>query len=70
MDDDQCKNLQEFYNRDEVFKLMKQKSIYPYEYVDRFGKSDEKKLPWKDTFYSKLKMKRSSNQGYEHAQQI
>ena len=68
MDDDQCKNLQEFYNRDEVFKLMKQKSIYPYEYVDRLGKSEEKKLP--DTFYSKLKMKRSSNQDYEHAQKI
>ena len=49
---------------------MRQKGIYPYEYVNRLGKFEETKLPWKNKFYRKLKMKLSSDQGYEHAQQI
>ena len=34
LDDDQCKHLREFYKEDEVFRLMKRKSVYPYEYTD------------------------------------
>ena len=34
LDDDQCKNLKEFYNEEEAFKLMRRKGVYPYEYMD------------------------------------
>ena len=29
LDDDQCKNLKEFYREEEVFRLMRRKGVYP-----------------------------------------
>ena len=58
LDDDQCKNFREFYKGDEVFKLMKRKG----EYMDGWEKLEEAKLPLKNAFYSKLKMKNISDQ--------
>ena len=37
LDDDQCKNLREFYEKEEAFKLMRCKGVYPYEYLDGWG---------------------------------
>ena len=34
LDDDQCKHLREFYNEEEVFRLMRRKGVYPYDYMD------------------------------------
>ena len=31
LDDDQCKHLRDFYKEEEAFKLMRRKSVYPYE---------------------------------------
>ena len=33
-DNDQCKNCRGFYTGEEVFKLMRHKDIYSYEYMD------------------------------------
>ena len=33
LDDDQCKHLMEFYNEEEVFRLMRRKGVYPKEYI-------------------------------------
>ena len=33
---------------------MKQKGVYPYDYMDSFNRFSEKKLPNKDDFYSTL----------------
>ena len=30
LDDDQCKNLREFYKEEKVFRLMRRKGVYPY----------------------------------------
>ena len=68
--DDQCKHLREFYKEDEVFRLMRRKGIYPYEYMNGWKKFEETSLPAKDAFYSRLNMKGISDQGYEHAQQV
>ena len=35
-------------------KLLRQKGVYPYEYTHSWGRFDEKKLPDKKKFYSKL----------------
>ena len=32
-------------------KLRKQKGVYPYDYMDSFGRFSENKLPIKDDFY-------------------
>ena len=38
LDDNQCKNLREFYKEEEVFRLMRRKPVYPYEYIDGWKK--------------------------------
>ena len=70
LDDDQCKNLREFYKEDEVFSLMRRKGVYPYEYMDAWEKFEETSLQPKDAFYSRLNMKGISDQGYENTQQV
>ena len=54
----------------EVFRLMRRKGVYPYEYMNGWKKFEETSLPPKDAFYSKLNMKSISDQEYEHAQQV
>ena len=70
LDDDQCKNVREFYREEEVFRLMRHKGVYLYEYMDGWKKFEKTSLPSKDAFYSRLNMKGISNQDYEHAQQV
>ena len=70
LDDDQCKHLREFYKEEEVFRLMRRKGVYPYDYMDSWEKFEETSLPPKDTFYSRLNMNVISGQGYEQAQQV
>ena len=70
LDDDQCKHLREFYKEEEVFRLMRRKGVYPYEYMDNWKKFEKTSLPPKDAFYSRLNMKGISDQDHEHAQQV
>ena len=48
-------------------KLIKQKGVYPYEYMNSFKRFDECKIPSKDKFYSSLKDKGISDEDYERA---
>ena len=43
--------------RSEFLKLVKQKGVYPYEYMDSFKKLSENKLPNRSKFFSSLKDK-------------
>ena len=70
LDGDQCKNLRKFFDDEEQFRLMRCKGVYPYEYVDSWGKFEETELPPKEAFYSKLNMKGISDKDYEHAQNV
>ena len=49
---------------------MRGKGVYPYKYMDGWGKFEETSLPPKDVFYSRLNMKGISDQDYEHAQEV
>ena len=49
---------------------MIRKGVYPYKYMNGWEKFEERSLPPKDAFYGRLNMKRISDQGYEHAQQV
>ena len=58
------------YKDEDVFKLMRRKGVYPYEYMDSWEKFEETRLPAKEAFYSKLNMEGISDKDYEHAQQV
>ena len=49
---------------------MVRKGVYPYEYIDGWKNFEEKSLPPKDAFYSRLNMKGISDQDHKHAQQV
>ena len=42
-------------DRDQLFKLIKRKGVYPYEYMDSWSKMNKKNLPSFDCFISRLK---------------
>ena len=57
LEGDRCKRLREFYKEEEVFRLMRRKGIYPYEYMNGWEKFEETSLPPKDAFFSRFSMK-------------
>ena len=59
---------QEFKN--EQFNLMKQKGVYPYDFMDGFEKFNNTQLPNKDEFYSILNNESISDEQYKHAQNV
>ena len=59
---------QEFKN--EQFNLMKQKGIYPYDYMDSFEKFEQTKLPTKEQFYSILINENITDKNYQHTQNV
>ena len=44
----QCKKMQWFCQEQEVFMLMQHKGVYPYEYMDKWERFEETKLPTKE----------------------
>ena len=46
------------------------KGVYLYEYMDSWERFEERKLPPKEAFFSKLNMESISAEDYEHAQQV
>ena len=64
------KNLREFYEGDKVFKLMRHKGVYPFEYMHICEIFEEVKLSLRNAFDSKLNIKVISDQYYEYAQQV
>ena len=49
---------------------MKQKGIYPYDYMDSFEKFHEKQLPSKEEFHSILSNEHITDEQYDHAQNV
>ena len=67
---DAFKYTSEEIKNDKKLKLMKQKGVYPYDYMDSFNRFSEKKLPNKDDFYSILNDEHISDTQYEHASKV
>ena len=63
------KNFNELskYHSGREFKLLKQKGIFPYEYVSGVEKLSKTSLPPRDAFYSSLTGKGISDEEYEFA---
>ena len=51
------------------FELMKQKGVYPYDYMDSFDKFNET-LPTKEDFFSIINNEHITNEEYEHAKLV
>ena len=49
---------------------MKGKGVFPYDYVISVDRLEDKSLPPKEAFYSKLNEENITDQGYEHAKTV
>ncbi|CAH3020781.1 unnamed protein product [Porites evermanni] len=56
--------------QDEKLALMKQKGVYPYNYMDSFQKFGDQQLPPKEEFYSILTDEGISDAQYQHAKKV
>ena len=64
-------NTYEFCDNDlNKFLILLRKGVYPYEYMDRWNKFNEKALPGKESFYSSLTMEDISETDYAHANNV
>ena len=62
LSDEDVKHLVEEFGSENV-ELLKQKDAYPYEYMNRFERFNEEKLPARKYFYSSTKDGKSSDDG-------
>ena len=67
--DDAFKYTQQVFIK-EQFNLMKQKGIYPYDYMDSFDRFNETQLPNKKDFFSILNNEHITHEQYNHAQNV
>ena len=56
--------------QDEKLALMKQKGVYPYDYMDSFQKFGDQQLPPKEQIYNFLTDEGISDAQYQHAQKV
>ena len=56
--------------QDKKLKLMSQKGVYPYDYMDSFDRYDEQTLPAKKEFYSIMNDQHILDEDYNHAQNV
>ena len=66
LSDNDFKYLSEVFS-DDLLQLVKPEGVYPYEYMDRFKKFSEDKLPEKCKCFSSLKYECISEKDYLHA---
>ena len=64
-------NTCKFSNHDNnIFVLLLQKGVYPYEYMDDWQKLNETSLPEKEDFYSHLNMEDITDADYTQAKRV
>ena len=60
----------EYFTDNRQFELMKEKGVYPYDYMDSFSKFNDAQLPKREDFYSLLNDENISNDDYSHARNV
>ena len=64
-------NTYQLCNNDiDKFDLLLRKGIYPYEYMDKWKRFKDDKLPDKESFYSELNNEHITDDDYAHAQKV
>ena len=69
LDKSRFTNTSRYYDGKQL-ELLLRKGVYPYEYMDSIERLAEKKLPPKESFYSRLSGDGISDEDYEHAQRV
>ena len=64
------KNISEYFSDDRQFELMIKKGIYPYDYIDKYSRLYETKLPSIECFDSQLYNSSCSEEDYEIAKTV
>ena len=62
--------LKKFFPEEKKLDLVLRKGVYPYDYVDSLEKLNEKSLPPKEAFFSRLNDEHVSDEDYQHAQKV
>ena len=60
----------EYFTDERQFQLMKEKGVYPYDYMDSFSKFNDTQLPRREDLYSLLTDEDISNDDYSHVQDV
>ncbi|XP_046750612.1 uncharacterized protein LOC124413870 [Diprion similis] len=68
--DDQKSITRKFCHNLDKFQLLTRKDVFPYEYIDNWGKLEDRRLPTKPQFYSKLNDRDISDDDYAHACEV
>lgn len=63
------KNSAEVF-KDDQLNLIKQKGVYPYDYMDSVDRFNDAQLPSKDDFYRILTDEDITDKSYAHAQNV
>ena len=63
------KEIKERFKKDKYF-LLKQKGVYPYEYIDSIEKLNNNELPKKEDWFSTLTQKDITEEEYSHAKNV
>ena len=62
--------VRSWFEDEEMQELLLRKGVYPYEYMDSWGRFNETELPLKEVFYGTLKKEHISDEDYAHAQRV
>uniref|UniRef100_A0A1I7X0N3 Plus3 domain-containing protein n=1 Tax=Heterorhabditis bacteriophora TaxID=37862 RepID=A0A1I7X0N3_HETBA len=70
LNDDQCEITSNYYGNEDIFKIMRRKGVYPYEYMDSFKKYEFTELPSINKFDDSLNNKKCTEDEYQYANQV
>ena len=70
LSEEQLIYTKEYFSDNSQFQLMKEKGVYPCDYMDSFSKFNDAQLPKREDFYSLLNDENISNDDYSHARNV
>ncbi|XP_071056528.1 uncharacterized protein [Onthophagus taurus] len=70
LEDNQCVQIRKYFRNEEQFRLIRQKGVFPYSFVDSFEKLNLSALPDRNSFYNQLCNDSITEENYCRAQTV